>query len=361
MYSMVKKLKVVSLFTGIGGFEAGLDLAKVNHEVVFASEIDDHAVRSFLVNFHPGEMMGDITTIDERDVPSHDLLVGGFPCQAFSIAGKRKGFDDTRGTLFFDVLRILKEKKPRYFILENVKNLISHDGSNTIRVILRHLFELNYTVDFTVINGKEAGVPQSRERTYIVGVLNGITEKYKEDSRSKKINNLKQQLTSDNHNGFNFFADLIFKNKSKNLKDILESNVDERYFLKAEAIDKFVDALNIDQDKRQYDIKKLFDIPKTIHNDMERQRRVYSINGISPTVLARSDTTKILLVDNGKNRIRKLTPVESFRVQGFPEILIKSMVKSGNSATQLYKQSGNAVSPPVIKAISQKLLEEYIK
>lgn len=358
---MVKNLRVVSLFTGVGGFEAGLNLANINHEVVFASEIDNHATRSFLANFNPGKMVGDITIINENDIPSHDLLVGGFPCQAFSIAGKRMGFDEARGTLFFDVLRILKQKQPKYFILENVKNLISHDGSNTIRVILKHLSELNYTVDFTIINGKEAGVPQSRERTYIVGVLNGKTKKYKEDLRNKKINSLKQQLNQDDYNSFNFFADLVFKNKKKFLVDILEDDADKRYFLKTESIDKFVNSLNLEQVKKQHGITKLFDIPKTIHNDMERQRRVYSINGISPTVLARSDTTKILVTGDGKNKIRKLTPIESFRVQGFHENLIRNMASSGNSATQLYKQSGNAVSPPVIKNIAQKLLEEYVK
>ena len=127
----MRELKVVSLFSGIGGFEEGLNLSGLPFEVVFASEIDKFAQQSYGANFDSSVLVGDITQIYEKDIPDHDLLVGGFPCQAFSIAGQRKGFEDTRGTLFFDVLRILKEKTPKYFLLENVKNLINHDKGNT--------------------------------------------------------------------------------------------------------------------------------------------------------------------------------------------------------------------------------------
>ena len=137
-------MKIVSLFSGIGGFELGIKNSKLKSEVVFSSEIDKYATASYLSNFNDNNLNGDITKIDEKDIPDHDLLVGGFPCQAFSIAGKQKGFNDARGTLFFDVARILKEKKPKYFLLENVKNLVAHDDGNTFKTIIRILNEIGY-------------------------------------------------------------------------------------------------------------------------------------------------------------------------------------------------------------------------
>ena len=150
-------MKIVSLFSGIGGFELGIRNSKLDGEVVFSSEIDKHAAASYLANFDNNNLQGDITKISEKDIPDHDLLVAGFPCQAFSIAGRQKGFVDTRGTLFFDVARILKEKQPKYFLLENVKNLVAHDGGKTFKIIIRTLNEVGYTIDFTVINSMEAG------------------------------------------------------------------------------------------------------------------------------------------------------------------------------------------------------------
>ena len=176
-------MKVVSLFSGIGGFEVGIKNSDLNAEIVFASEIDVHARASYIANFGECNLFGDITNISEFDIPEHDLLVAGFPCQAFSIAGKQKGFNDIRGTLFFDVARILKEKQPKYFLLENVKNLISHDKGNTFKIMIKTLNEVGYTVDFAIINSLEAGLPQNRERTYIVGILNG--KSIKKNTRSK--------------------------------------------------------------------------------------------------------------------------------------------------------------------------------
>ena len=136
---MDKKIRIVSLFSGIGGFELGINNSELKGDVVFASEIDKYAQLSYLSNFKNHNLNGDITIISEKDIPDHDLLVAGFPCQAFSIAGKQKGFDDTRGTLFFDVARILKEKQPKYILLENVKNLVAHDSGNTFKVIINRL------------------------------------------------------------------------------------------------------------------------------------------------------------------------------------------------------------------------------
>lgn len=358
---MSAKLKVVSLFSGIGGFEEGLKRAKLQHEVVFASEIDEHAKKSYTANFNGKYLHGDITKIDEKMIPDHELLLAGFPCQAFSIAGRQKGFEDIRGTLFFDVARILQEKKPKYILLENVKNLISHDGSKTIRVILNILNEIGYTVDFTIINSAESGVPQNRDRTYICGIYSGDCEKYRVDTRSVKVDALKQELNKTDYKGFNFFDKVVFKNKQTYIEDILETEVDNNYFLNSELVEKFIKNAVIEEThKREKKIIKLFDLPRNIHNDLERQRRVYSIKGISPTVLARADSTKIYVNVKGKNRIRKITPAENFYIQGFSNGFVKNIIDIGMSVTQMYKQSGNAVSPPVIAGILKTLHKEYI-
>ena len=201
-------MKYLSLFSGIGGFELGIDKAYENLQDIFQSEelefktkdsvklgqrgldtkptkrlgnpicvgyseIDKYAIQVYEKHFKH-KNYGDITKINARDLPEFDLLVGGFPCQAFSIAGKRRGFDDTRGTLFFDIARILKEKKPRNFILENVKGLLSHDSGNTFKTIITTLAELGYCVEWQVLNAKNFGVPQNRERVFIVGHLGGF-------------------------------------------------------------------------------------------------------------------------------------------------------------------------------------------
>ncbi len=195
-------MKYLSLFSGIGGFELGIikayeSLSKTKREkqggntndlpsngkkfmgtqCIGYSEIDKYAIQIYEKHFKNHKNYGDITKINVRELPDFDLLVGGFPCQAFSIAGKRRGFDDTRGTLFFDIARILKEKRPRNFILENVKGLLSHDGGRTFKTIITTLTELGYCVEWQVLNAKNFGVPQNRERVFIVGHLGGIPER----------------------------------------------------------------------------------------------------------------------------------------------------------------------------------------
>ncbi|MDN4712181.1 DNA (cytosine-5-)-methyltransferase [Vibrio parahaemolyticus] len=158
--------KFIDLFAGIGGIRLGFE--HVGGQCVFSSEWDKHAQKTYEANF--GEKPhGDITQIDPLDIPDHDILLGGFPCQAFSIIGKMNGFDDTRGTLFFNVANIIKEKQPAAFMLENVKQLKTHDKGNTFRVILKTLEDLGYSVHHTVLNALDFGVPQKRERTFIVG------------------------------------------------------------------------------------------------------------------------------------------------------------------------------------------------
>ena len=168
------------MFSGIGGFERGLEQASettgTNFECVGYSEIDKHAIQTY-ERHYDHDQYGDATIIDPATIPNFDLLVGGFPCQAFSIAGKRKGFADTRGTLFFDIARILNHHKPKHFILENVKGLLSHAGGATFRTIITTLDELGYCVEWALLNSKNYGVPQSRERVYIVGHFGGPPER----------------------------------------------------------------------------------------------------------------------------------------------------------------------------------------
>ena len=355
-------IKVVSLFSGIGGFEEGLKMAGIIHKVVFASEIDSSAQQSYSANFNSDTLNGDITKVDEKEIPDHDLLLAGFPCQSFSIAGKRKGFEDIRGTLFFDVARILNEKKPKFILLENVKNLISHDQTRTIRKILDTLNDIGYTIDFTVINSVEAGVPQNRDRTYICGIYNGKQEKFVVDKRSTKADQLKKELNSTDFKGFNFFNTIMFDNPLRCIEDVLEENVSEKFYFNTPSVKCYLqENLFEDVKEKQDKIIKLFDLPREVHNDLERQRRVYSVKGISPTVLARADSTKICIEKNGEKAIRKITATENFYIQGFSKQFVENIKNIGTSNTQMYKQSGNAVSLPVIEGIVRKIYEDYIE
>lgn len=356
----MKKLRVASLFSGIGGFEEGFNKSKLKYDLVFSSEIDKYATLTYGSNFQTDNMYGDIKLVNEETIPDHDLLCAGFPCQSFSVAGKRKGFNDIRGTLFFDVVRIIKCKKPKIVFLENVKNLVSHDESNTIKTILKNISDCGYTLDFTIINSNEAGVPQSRERTYIVGVLNYKTEKFEEDIRSPKVSEIKKWANHQKLNTMNFFNKIDIKKRTKYIVDILENNVDKKYLIDNEKLSIYLNS-NIAEynEKKQRKIIKELDLPRDIHNDLERQRRVYSIYGISPTLLARSDSPKVLLKNDNIFFIRKLTPYETLRVQGFNDKYVENVKKIAMSDTQLYKQAGNAVSPPVITEITNNILEQF--
>lgn len=165
----MEKLKVFSMFTGIGGFEFGLKNSNIEHELIGYSEIDIYAIKIFEKHYKGIKNYGNATNIQGNEIRDFDLLVGGFPCQSFSVAGKRKGFDDTRGTLFFDIARILSIKKPQFLVLENVKGLLSHDNGETLSRILTILSKLGYQVEYRVLNSKDFGVPQNRERIFITG------------------------------------------------------------------------------------------------------------------------------------------------------------------------------------------------
>ena len=166
-------MKYLSLFSGIGGFELGIQNSDVEMECIGFSEIDKYAKSIYKKHYPNHPDLGDATKLDTSELPDFDFLVGGFPCQAFSIAGKRKGFNDTRGTLFFEIARVLKDKKPRYFLLENVRGLLSHNKGETFQTILEVLSNLGYNVKWEIYNSKDYGVPQRRERLFIKGYFRG--------------------------------------------------------------------------------------------------------------------------------------------------------------------------------------------
>ena len=303
--------KMIDLFAGIGGTRLGFQLTGRVHSV-FSSEIDKFAVKTYQANFGDTPV-GDITKVKEEEIPDHDILVGGFPCQAFSQAGKKLGFEDTRGTLFFEIARILKCKRPKAFLLENVKNLLLHDGGNTYKVIENTLIELGYDVNLLVYKAKDFGVPQNRERIYIVGFA-------------------KEQVRN-----YNDFIPPTPPCLPTRVGNILENKVDPKYTIS--------DALWAGHQRRKID------------NKNNGKGFGYTLFGpdspYTNTISARyyKDGSEILIEQEGKNP-RKLTPREAARLQGFPDNYIIPV-----SDTQAYKEFGNSVAVPVINAIATQIIE----
>ena len=312
----------IDLFAGIGGMRLAFEA--VGGQCVYSNEWDKYCQQTYFANF--GEQPeGDITKVDERDIPPHDILVAGFPCQPFSIAGVSKkkslgratGFKDkTQGTLFFDVCRIIKEKRPKAFMLENVKNLKNHDKGNTFKIINESLEELDYQIYYKIIDG-QLFVPQHRERIIIAGF----------DKRRYK-------------NIADFTFDITPKEPKPLLKEILEKKVDQKYTL---------------SDKLWKYLQDYSEKHKASGNGFGYG--LADINGVSRTLSARyyKDGSEILIPQSRKNP-RRLTPRECARLQGYPDSFIIPV-----SDTQAYKQFGNSVVVPlmenVAKLISDKVYE----
>ncbi|OZN24932.1 DNA (cytosine-5-)-methyltransferase [Actinobacillus seminis] len=300
-------LKLIDLFAGIGGIRLGFEQAFGNIQCVFASEIDKYAIQTYQANFGDEPIHGDITQIDENDVPDHDILLGGFPCQPFSQAGLKKGFTDTRGTLFFDIERILLAKRPQAFLLENVKQLKGHDKGKTLQVILEHLKEAGYKVYYDVLKARDFGAPQNRERIYLVGFLDhNIEFKFPQPT-----------------------------GLSTRVGDILEKSVDEKYTLS--------NRLWAGHQRRKEQNKLN---GKGFGYGLFNEHSEYT-NTISARYY--KDGSEILIQQKGKNP-RKLTPREAARLQGFP-----ADYKIPVSDAQSYKQFGNSVCVPVIRAIAENM------
>ncbi|MBQ8417990.1 MAG: DNA (cytosine-5-)-methyltransferase [Phascolarctobacterium sp.] len=309
-----KKFSFIDLFAGIGGMRLAFERA--GGRCVYSSEWNKYCQQTYFANF--GEQPdGDITKVSAEEIPDHDILVAGFPCQPFSIAGVSKkkslgratGFEDkTQGTLFFDVCRILKAKKPKAFMLENVKNLCSHDKGNTFKVILEALDELNYQVFYKVLDGQNF-VPQHRERIIIVGF-----------DRTRYGDNVE----------FDFCLEERYPKPI--IADILEQNVGEKYTL---------------SDKLWIYLQNYAEKHKAAGNGFGYG--LAQLDGISRTLSARyyKDGSEVLIPQNGKNP-RKLTPRECARLQGFPDSF-----KIPVSDTQAYMQFGNSVVVPLIANVAE--------
>ncbi len=315
------KFKFIDLFAGIGGFR--LAFQGLGGKCVFSSEWNHFAQKTYEANF--GEVpFGDITKVDENNIPDHDVLIGGFPCQPFSIAGVSKknalgrehGFkDETQGTLFFDIARIIETKKPKVFLLENVKNLVSHDKGNTFKVISKTLKELGYDIHCKVLDGKYF-VPQHRERIVIVGFRSEIFKGKEEFS----------------------FPEM--PEASHVVEEILQPSVEEKYTLS----DKLWEYLQNYAKKHKAKGNGFgFGLAK--------------MDGISRTLSARyyKDGSEILIPQDGRNP-RRLTPRECARLQGYPENFIIPV-----SNNQAYRQFGNSIVVPLMKSVGKELVNELLK
>jgi DNA (cytosine-5)-methyltransferase 1 len=304
------KVKFVDLFAGIGGIR--LPFSELGCECVFSSEWDKYSQMTYAAN-HRDIPFGDITQISPKEIPKHDLLLAGFPCQAFSQAGRKQGFHDTRGTLFFYVANILNHHRPAAVLLENVKRFSTHDGGNTLRVVREIMEDLGYTFTHQVLSAKDFGVPQNRERIYMVGLLGG-----KE-----------------------FTFPTPPKTETK-LGDILERGDHlEKYTLS--------DELWAGHQRRKAEhLRKGNGFGYQIFNEN---------SSYTSTLSARyyKDGSEILIEQDGRNP-RKITPKEASRLMGFPENF--KIVVSDNQA---YKQFGNSVCVPVIRSIAELLVPEVIK
>lgn len=314
-----KQITFIDLFAGIGGMRIAFDRA--GGQCVYSNEWNKYSQQTYFANFGD-QPEGDITKVDAKDIPDHDILVAGFPCQPFSIAGVSKknsmgratGFEDkTQGTLFFDVCRILKEKRPKAFMLENVKNLCSHDKGRTFKVIQESLDELGYEVFFDILDGQNY-VPQHRERILIVGF---DRERYGKDI------------------GFDFA--LTPKEPKPVMRDILDRDVDAKYTL---------------SDKLWIYLQNYAAKHKAAGNGFGYG--IAPLDGVSRTISARyyKDGSEILIAQEGKNP-RRLTPRECARLQGFPDTF-----KIPVSDTQAYQQFGNSVVVPLMENVAKLIVSK---
>lgn len=299
---MKKHYRTIDLFAGIGGIRLGFE--RNGCETVFASEWDKYAQDMYEANFGM-RPFGDINDIEPEDIPDHDILLAGFPCQPFSIAGKGLGFADTRGTLFFNIEAILGAKRPASFLLENVKRLTTHDEGRTFAVILAKLEELGYTVYHKVLNTLDFGLPQKRERIYIVGFLEPIEFTFPKPMGSYMP--LKELLQSDDE-------------------------VANSYFLSPEL-----------QEKRHKAVKGVPPMPSIWHENIGG-----NVSALPYSCALRAGGSYNYLVVNGK---RRLTDREMLRLQGFPDTF-----KINIPYSQARKVAGNSVSVPVIEAIAKQLV-----
>lgn len=328
----MKNFTFIDLFAGLGGFRIALE--SLGGHCVFSSEINSHACTIYEANFGENPC-NDITKISEKNIPDFDILCAGFPCQAFSIAGKKKGFEDTRGTLFFDVCRIIKHKKPSVLLLENVKNLITHDSGKTFETIISSLKDLGYQVSFQLLNAKDFGLPQHRERIIIVAV--------REDFSPQK---------------FQFNLDYL---KPYSLKDMFDKNpLTQRYTLRPEEYTIISQEHKLQKSGlifcgyRHKNIRKVGVKENSLHLSRvhKQPNRIYSFHGVHPTLSSQESSGRYFVYDGIK--VIKLTLEDCFFLMGFPS----SYIKVGSQAN-LYNRIGNSVCVPMIQGVMKEILKQF--
>ena len=311
---------VASFFAGVGGIDLAFEQAGFN--VIYANEIDEKAAKTYELNFNLKVDVRDIKDIEPNKLPDFNILVAGFPCQAFSIAGYREGFEDKkgRGNLFFNIINILEHKNVEVVFLENVKNLVSHDKGNTFKIIIRELERLGYYIKYKVLNGMEYGnIPQNRERIYIVAFKN------------------KQA-----YERFEFPSKIDLTNRLDNVIDY-ENNVDNKYYYTQDKCSFFGELKN--------KINK--------HNTVYQWRRIYvreNQSNVCPTLTANMGMGghNVPIIYTNSKKYRKLTPKECFNLQGYPE---EYKLPQDIADSQLYKQAGNSVVVPVIRRIAENIAQ----
>lgn len=299
---------------------------------VYTSEKDAHAQKVFELNY--GELPdGDITTVDEKSIPDHNVILAGFPCQPFSSAGHKMGFEDTRGTLFFDILRIAKEKQPEVLLLENVKNLGHHDGGKTLKVIIAALEDLGYNVSYRVLNSKDFGVPQSRERMIIVAAKGKSFDfdKLPTQPAVQLKDFLDDEATANDGSGFEYL------------------DPEEYVLLDNSIVKKQVSGLIFaGYRKGNLRIAGIRDGSENLSRAHKQQNRIYSSEGVHPTISSQESSGRFFILHEG--RVRKLTMRECYRIFGFPDNF-----KLTGSLAERYRRIGNSVCVPMMEALALEI------
>ena len=327
---MIGKPKFIDLFAGIGGFRLGFE--KAGYECVFSNEIDKNCQTVYESNFSE-KPFDDVTQINTNKLPDFDVLVAGFPCQPFSISGKKQGFKDTRGTLFFDICRIINAKNPKVVVLENVKNLIYHDNGNTFKTIIQTLEDMEYSVSYKLLNSKDFGVPQNRERIIIVGIKGQTTFDF---DKLPKFEEVKLKNFLDKSGNFEYL-------------DPSEYTILENYTTQKTGL-VFIGY-------RNKNIWKTGIRPNTEHlSRVYRQpNRIYSIEGVHPTIPSQETAGRFFIYLPDEDKVRKLTLNECYRIMGFPDDF-----KRSNKIVHQYRQIGNSVCVPMVEQIALTIKNQDI-
>ena len=364
-------MKFLELCAGIGGFRQALE--NLGCECVGWSEIDKYAIKLYSAWYNDNCNFGDVTKINAETLPDFDLLVGGFPCQAFSIAGKRMGFDDTRGTIFFDFARIMKTKKPKFAIFENVKGLLNHDGGKTYETILQTLNELGYDAQWGILNTKFHGLPQNRERVYIVANLRERSSTKilfeRGDGITDKVERTEQSIIGDYYTengkthqwggviGDKSIAPCLMAGEYKSLRIVKIGSIGGKPCQSDQVYSPSGVSVTLSaQNGGKGAMTGLYKIGD-IDGLNTQYSRVYDSEGISATINAQGGGLGAKTgLYNIEHKVRRLTPKECFRLQGFKDEMVDLGYKLGISDTQLYKMAGNAVSVPVVEWVAQRVL-----